>query len=161
MFKLNNLASPLGSKQYKKRKGKGIGTGLGKTAGKGHKGQRARTGHGVGHWFEGGQSPLQRRLPKIGFRSALKKNLVKVNVTELVSLSGKEASLKDLLPSSQRKNSRAFLAVEGTRQIAKAPKSIVVHKIAPKAKSILEAMGCKIQVVDYKDGTFSTRKPKK
>jgi large subunit ribosomal protein L15 len=83
---LNTLKPAPGSRKGKKRLGRGIGTGLGKTCGKGHKGQKARAGgfHKVG--FEGGQMPLQRRLPKIGFRSAKKRFVAEVTLRTLNTL---------------------------------------------------------------------------
>ena len=85
-MELNNLKPAEGSKQVKRRVGRGIGSGLGKTAGRGHKGQKSRAGgyHKVG--FEGGQMPLQRRLPKRGFKSHLLKYNAEINLTELDQL---------------------------------------------------------------------------
>lgn len=92
-MRLNTLKPATGSKKTAKRVGRGIGSGLGKTAGRGHKGQRARAGgfHKVG--FEGGQMPLQRRLPKRGFRSALKGDTAEVRLSELANL---DATVIDL-----------------------------------------------------------------
>ena len=85
-MRLNTLSPAVGSKTGKKRLGRGIGSGLGKTSGKGHKGQYARKGgyHKVG--FEGGQMPLQRRLPKVGFRSHLKPTRAEVRLDALAKL---------------------------------------------------------------------------
>jgi large subunit ribosomal protein L15 len=82
-MRLNTLSPAIGSKTGKKRLGRGLGSGLGKTSGKGHKGQYARKGgyHKVG--FEGGQMPLQRRLPKVGFRSQMKKSRAEVRLDAL------------------------------------------------------------------------------
>jgi large subunit ribosomal protein L15 len=93
-MRLNTLSPAVGSKTVKKRLGRGIGSGLGKTSGKGHKGQYARKGgyHKVG--FEGGQMPLQRRLPKVGFRSHLKRSRAEVR---LDALAGVEADVIDIL----------------------------------------------------------------
>lgn len=83
-MKLHELSPAPGSKKTRKRVGRGIGSGLGKTAGRGHKGQNARSGGGVRPGFEGGQTPLFRRLPKRGFTNApFKKDLVEVNVSKL------------------------------------------------------------------------------
>lgn len=83
---MNTISPGVGSKKKRKRAGRGIGSTLGKTCGRGHKGQHARTGgfHKVG--FEGGQMPLQRRLPKVGFKSALKKLAAQVRLNEINSL---------------------------------------------------------------------------
>ena len=92
-MRLNTLSPAVGSKTTKKRLGRGIGSGLGKTSGKGHKGQYARKGgyHKVG--FEGGQMPLQRRLPKVGFRSHLKKTRCEVRLDALATI---EAEVIDI-----------------------------------------------------------------
>jgi len=82
MMNLSSLKAPTGSKKTKKRLGIGPGSGVGKTAGKGHKGQNARSGGGVKPWFEGGQMPLQMRLPKVGFNSTRPDNQV-VNLRDL------------------------------------------------------------------------------
>jgi large subunit ribosomal protein L15 len=83
---LNTLSPELGSKHSKKRLGRGIGSGLGKTCGKGHKGQKSRAGgyHKIN--FEGGQMPIQRRLPKMGFKSRVSKTVDEVNLSELQKL---------------------------------------------------------------------------
>jgi large subunit ribosomal protein L15 len=85
-MRLNTLSPAIGSKTTKKRLGRGLGSGLGKTSGKGHKGQYARKGgyHKVG--FEGGQMPLQRRLPKVGFRSHMKPTRAEVRLDQLQRL---------------------------------------------------------------------------
>ena len=84
-MKLNTIAPAMGSKTSVKRLGRGIGSGLGKTSGKGHKGQWARSGGGVRPGFEGGQMPLTRRLPKRGFKNAMFKktySIVNIGVLE-------------------------------------------------------------------------------
>ena len=92
-MQLNTLKPAAGSKHAKRRVGRGIGSGLGKTAGRGHKGQKSRAGgfHKVG--FEGGQMPLQRRLPKRGFKSALLKYNAEVTLTDLERLGADEVDL--------------------------------------------------------------------
>ena len=95
-MELNNLKPAEGSKQVKRRVGRGIGSGFGKTAGRGHKGQKSRAGgyHKVG--FEGGQMPLQRRLPKRGFKSHLLKFNAEVSLSELDKLGLAEVDLAAL-----------------------------------------------------------------
>lgn len=83
MLKLNNLGAPKGANRDRKRLGRGTGSGQGKTAGKGHKGQKARAGGGIPAWFEGGQMPLNRRLPKRGFTNIFKKSFQLVNLDVL------------------------------------------------------------------------------
>ena len=95
-MELNNIKPAEGAKHYKRRVGRGIGSGLGKTAGRGHKGQKSRSGgyHKVG--FEGGQMPLQRRLPKRGFKSHLLKFNAEINLTDLQRLGVGEVDILTL-----------------------------------------------------------------
>jgi large subunit ribosomal protein L15 len=95
-MELNTIKPADGSKHSKRRVGRGIGSGLGKTAGRGHKGQKSRSGgyHKVG--FEGGQMPLQRRLPKRGFKSHLLKFNAEINLTDLERLAADEVDLLTL-----------------------------------------------------------------
>jgi len=83
MLKLNNIGAPKGANRDKKRRGRGMGSGTGKTGGRGHKGQKARSGGGIPPWFEGGQMPLNRRLPKRGFTNIFKKVFQLVNLDDL------------------------------------------------------------------------------
>lgn len=95
-MELNTIKSGIGSRRAKRRVGRGIGSGLGKTAGRGHKGQKSRSGgyHKVG--FEGGQMPLQRRLPKRGFKSMTLRFNAEVNLTDLERLGADEVDLLSL-----------------------------------------------------------------
>ena len=95
-MELNDIQPADGAKHYKRRVGRGIGSGLGKTAGRGHKGQKSRAGgyHKVG--FEGGQMPMQRRLPKRGFKSQLLKFNAEVTLTALQRLGATEVNLVTL-----------------------------------------------------------------
>src|SRR4051812_22452511 len=114
MFKLNNLRPPMGSNHAPKRKGKGIGSGNGKTAGKGHKGQHARSGGGkIGMVFEGGQMPLARKTPKVGFRSPLKPHKVVINISDLNVYKGQDLTLSALAPKASGINPRKHLTIMG------------------------------------------------
>jgi large subunit ribosomal protein L15 len=95
-MQLNTIKPATGSKHYKRRVGRGIGSGIGKTAGRGHKGQKARAGgyHKVG--FEGGQMPLQRRLPKRGFKSVTLKFNAEINLSDLQALVVEEVDMLTL-----------------------------------------------------------------
>ncbi|MGK2899754.1 MAG: 50S ribosomal protein L15 [Burkholderiaceae bacterium] len=95
-MELNTIKPGVGSRHAKRRVGRGIGSGLGKTAGRGHKGQKSRSGgyHKVG--FEGGQMPLQRRLPKRGFKSQLLKFNAEINLTDLERLGAAEVDILTL-----------------------------------------------------------------
>ncbi len=98
-MKINELSPAAGSTSASKRLGRGIGSGLGKTSGKGHKGQNARSGGGVRPGFEGGQMPLIRQLPKIGFTNNFKKVYTTINVGELEVLDAGTTVTAELLKS--------------------------------------------------------------
>ena len=144
-MRLNTLKPARGSKQTAKRVGRGIGSGLGKTAGRGHKGQRARAGgfHKVG--FEGGQMPLQRRLPKRGFRSALKGDTAEVRLSELANLDAAVIDLALLKQtntiSANAKKAKVFLS--GSLDKAVNLKGIAVTKGALEA---ITKAGGKVEV---------------
>lgn len=96
-MRLNTIKSAPGARRERTRVGRGIGSGLGKTAGRGHKGQYARTGKGkVKPGFEGGQMPLQRRLPKVGFRSKLKANTAEIRLYQLERLKDTQVDIEAL-----------------------------------------------------------------
>lgn len=159
MFKLNNLSSPAGSRKAPKRKGRGMGSKNGKTAGKGHKGQKARSGKGKNvPGFEGGQMPLARRLPKVGFTPLCSRLRHNVNLTELSKWAGEEAGWKDLLPKTYRSLSRAHLSIMGTKAPKTFPKSVEAHKVTPAAKKILEDNGVTVTIVDHKHGHIGTKR---
>ena len=161
MFKLHNLKAPAGSNHAPKRKGLGIGSGLGKTAGKGHKGQLARSGGSIHPVFEGGQVPHARRMPKVGFKSPLKQIDHRVNVAELGCYAGKALTTKDLLPKTLRTKSRCRVSIYGFRLPAKLPTSLEAHHVSDTVKKLLEGKGVKVSVVALKDGSkarVSTRK---
>ena len=118
---LNNIKPAAGSKHAKRRVGRGIGSGLGKTAGRGHKGQKSRAGgfHKVG--FEGGQMPLQRRLPKRGFKSAALKFADEVSLSDLQALSIDEVDLLALkqagLVGQRARNVKVIKSGELSRKV--------------------------------------------
>ncbi|PHS73708.1 MAG: 50S ribosomal protein L15 [Cycloclasticus sp.] len=97
---LNTIKPAVGSTKPAKRVGRGIGSGIGKTCGRGHKGQKSRSGGQTKIGFEGGQMPLQRRLPKIGFTSAKKKLTAEVRLNELVGLSADEITIDVLIAAN-------------------------------------------------------------
>lgn len=120
-MKLNNLQPAAGAKHVKRRVGRGIGSGLGKTAGRGHKGQKARAGgfHKVG--FEGGQMPLQRRLPKRGFKSMAAPYRTEVRLSDLEGIAVNDIDLLVLkqagIVSQRIREVRVILAGEITRSV--------------------------------------------
>ena len=143
-MELNNIKPAAGAKHAKRRVGRGIGSGLGKTAGRGHKGQKSRSGgyHKVG--FEGGQMPMQRRLPKRGFKSHLLKYNAEVNLSELAALELAEIDLLTLkqvgLVGQLVKNVKVIKSGE----LAKAVKLTGIAATAG-AKAAIEAAGGKVE----------------
>ena len=121
-MELNTIKPATGAKHSKRRVGRGIGSGLGKTAGRGHKGQKSRSGgyHKVG--FEGGQMPLQRRLPKRGFKSHLLQFNAEINLTDLERLAADEVDMLTLkaagLVSQLAKVVKVIKAGELTKKVA-------------------------------------------
>ncbi len=96
-MRLNTLSPAAGSKPAPKRVGRGIGSGLGKTGGRGHKGQKSRSGGTVKPGFEGGQMPLQRRLPKFGFTSRMARHYAEVRLHELAMIEGGNVNVEALI----------------------------------------------------------------
>jgi large subunit ribosomal protein L15 len=143
-MRLNTLKPAEGSKSTAKRVGRGIGSGLGKTAGRGHKGQKSRAGgfHKVG--FEGGQMPLQRRLPKVGFNSVKAKVTAEVTLSELAKVEAEVVDMNalyaaDILP---RTKTRAKIIMSG--EITKAV-TVQGIKATKSAKAAIEAAGGKVE----------------
>ena len=161
MFKLNNIKAPVGSNHSNKRLGRGIGSGLGKTSGRGHKGQKARSGGKVHPGFEGGQMPLQRRSPKLGFSSPLKLQSYQLNISDLGAFAGQELKLFDVLPKTFKANPRTRVSLMGTYPAKEMPKSIEVHHASPGAKKALEDAGVSVAIVDHKDGARTLKRSKK
>lgn len=137
---LNTIKPAAGSKRPRRRVGRGIGSGLGKTAGRGHKGQKSRAGgyHKVG--FEGGQMPLQRRLPKRGFKSALLKFNAEITLTDLENL---ELAEVDILSLKKAKLVGELAKVVKVIKTGELTKKVVLKGIAATAgaKAIIEAAG--------------------
>ncbi len=139
-MRLNDIAPALGSTKPKKRLGRGTGSGLGKTCGRGHKGQHSRSGgyHKVG--FEGGQMPLQRRLPKFGFASRLARITAQIPLDVLNSVEGQEITLATLklsnVISENFKRVKIYLSGE-----LKKPVHIKGLRITAGARKALEAAG--------------------
>ena len=144
----NELAPQEGSRHSEKRLGRGIGSNVGKTSGKGHKGQNARSGGGVRPGFEGGQMPLIRRIPKFGFKNAFKKVYNVVNVSDLNAFKANavidEAAL--IASGKLRKAEPYGLKVLGNGEITKAV-TVKCAKISESAKSKIEKAGGKVEVI--------------
>jgi large subunit ribosomal protein L15 len=140
MMELNGIKPADGAKHYKRRVGRGIGSGLGKTAGRGHKGQKSRAGgyHKVG--FEGGQMPMHRRLPKRGFKSQLLKFNAEVTLTALEKLGAAEVDLVTLKQAGLVGELAKVVKVIKTGEITKAVKFTGIGATAA-AKVAIEAAG--------------------
>ena len=146
-MKLHELSPAPGSVKARKRLGRGIGSGLGKTSGKGHKGQRARSGHGKGAYFEGGQQPLTTRLPKRGFTNIFRKEYALVNVSALeVFDDGATVDLFDLMKMGLIKKPLCGLKVLGNGEITK-KLTVKAVKFSGAAKEKIEAVGGKAEVI--------------
>ena len=143
---LGELKPAPGSKSSRKRVGRGIGSGLGKTSGKGHKGQNARSGGGVRPGFEGGQMPLYRRLPKIGFKNHNKKIYTEVNLDLLEKFEGKEVTAESLKEAKLIKKVNDGISILGTGTLTK-KLDVKVAKVTKTAKEKIEAAGGKVEVI--------------
>ncbi|HQV21466.1 MAG: 50S ribosomal protein L15 [Moraxellaceae bacterium] len=143
-MRLNELAPAEGSKFAGKRLGRGIGSGLGKTGGRGVKGQTSRSGGGVRPGFEGGQMPIYRRLPKFGFTSLKSQVTAEVRLSELVYVEGEEVSLNSLKAANvvRKDMTRARIILSGEISRAVTVKGVVVTK---GARAAIEAAGGKVE----------------
>ena len=145
-MKLSDLAPAPGSRKKRKRVGRGPGSGHGKTSCRGHKGQKARTGGGVKPGFEGGQMPLQRRLPKRGFTSLFQKNYAIVNLATLDKLSETVITPEFLITEGIVKKILDGVKILGDGEISK-PISVKAHAFSASAKEkIIKAQG-KVEII--------------
>ena len=147
-MKLHELSPVPGSTKERKRIGRGPASGQGKTAGKGHKGQKARAGRGMQIGFEGGQMPLQRRIPKRGFNNIFRKEFATVNIASLdkVFNDGDVVTIEALVESGLVKKTLDGVKVLGNGEIAK-KLTVQVNAYSETAKSKIEAAGGKAEVV--------------
>ena len=139
---LNNLKPAAGSTHKKKRVGRGPGSGLGKTAGRGHKGQKSRSGYSSKIGFEGGQMPLQRRLPKRGFTNIFKKQWIEISLAKIEANfnSGDEVNPEILHERGLIKKAKHDLVILGTGSVTKDLK-ISAHRFTKTAKDKIEKAG--------------------
>ncbi|WGE74994.1 50S ribosomal protein L15 [Actinobacillus equuli] len=143
-MRLNSLSPTEGAKHSAKRLGRGIGSGLGKTGGRGHKGQKSRTGGGVRRGFEGGQMPLYRRLPKFGFTSLKSFHVAEIRLNDLAKVDGNEVTLEALKAANvitkDILSAKVILA-------GKIEKAVVVKglRVTKGAKAAIEAAGGSIE----------------
>jgi len=146
-MKLNELSPPKGARKNRKRLGRGVGSGSGKTAARGSKGQNARAGGGVRPGFEGGQMPLQRRLPKRGFTNIFKKQFAEINLRDLARFeSGSLVDAPALVRSGLISGKRDGVKLLGKGEIAY-PLSIKVNRVSKNARAKIEAAGGNIEVI--------------
>ena len=146
-MKLHELKAAEGSRKERKRKGRGIGSGNGKTAGKGHKGQNARSGGGVRPGFEGGQTPLFRRLPKRGFTNINRKEYAIVNLDVLNRFEdGTVITPALLVESGIVKNEKAGIKILAKGTVEK-KLTVQAHKFSSTAAEAIEAAGGKTEVI--------------
>ena len=146
-MKLNELSPAMGSTHVSKRKGRGHATGNGKTAGRGHKGQKARSGGGTRIGFEGGQMPLARRIPKRGFNNIFAKPLDAINVSALERFdNGAEVDVQALLDAGVLSKCRYGFKVLGHGELTKSL-TVKAAAFSEGAKAKIEAAGGKAEVV--------------
>jgi len=143
-MRLNTLSPAAGSKHAPKRVGRGIGSGLGKTAGRGHKGQKARSGGNIRRGFEGGQMPLKQRLPKFGFTSRVGQVTSEVRLSELKKVEGDVISLDTLKAANLVTKDVLFVKVILSGEIAR-PVTVKGIRVTKGAKAAIEAAGGKIE----------------
>ena len=143
-MQLNTLQPAPGSKKSGKRVGRGIGSGLGKTCGRGHKGQKSRSGgfHKVG--FEGGQMPLQRRLPKVGFISRSSKQSAEVRLSELAGVNADVIDIAALIAANIVPANTQKAKVIASGELSKAV-TLKGVKVTPGALKAIEAAGGKVE----------------
>jgi len=145
-MKLNELRPPDGSRKPPKRVGRGVGSGSGKTAGRGTKGHKSRSGGGVRPGFEGGQMPLQRRLPKGGFTNIFKKKIAAINIRDLTRFeSGGIVDEAALIRTGLVKGRRDGIKLLGHGEI-NIPLTIKVNEVSKSAKEKIIAAGGRIEV---------------
>jgi len=145
-MKLHELMPAEGSTHSPKRLGRGVGSGHGKTSGKGHKGQNARAGGGVRPGFEGGQNPLFRRMPKRGFNNISRKNIVALNVRDLERFdNGTVVTIESLLECGLIKAVKDGVKILATGELTKSL-TIRMDKVSPAAAKKIIAAGGKVEV---------------
>jgi large subunit ribosomal protein L15 len=146
-MKLHELKPAEGSRKTRNRVGRGTGSGNGKTAGKGHKGQNARSGGGVRPGFEGGQTPLFRRLPKRGFKNINRKDFAIVNLETLNRFEeGTEVTPELLLETGVLSNTKSGVKVLGNGQLEK-KLTVKANKFSASAKEAIESAGGSVEVI--------------
>jgi len=148
VLSLNSLKPPYGAVKKKKRVGRGDSSGHGSTCGRGQKGQKARSGGQVKSYFEGGQMPLYRRLPKRGFKNIFKREYAIVNIRDLVKKfkENEEITPEKLLEVGLVKKKKQPIKILAEGDIS-FPLQIKIHKISQQARAKIEAAGGRVEVI--------------
>ncbi len=150
MIELHNLRPAKGSRRERKRIGRGPGSGTGKTAGRGHKGQKSRSGGRIAAWFEGGQMPLQRRIPKRGFRNRNRIVYQVVNIGDLRFVEG-EVTPDTLRKAGLIRTTRTRVKLLGDGQVSD-PRQCSVHAASASARDRIEAAGGSVTILPWRQG---------
>ncbi|WP_119066887.1 50S ribosomal protein L15 [Rubrobacter indicoceani] len=152
-MRLNELSPAPGSTKSRKRVGRGIGSGLGKTSGKGHKGANSRSGAKRNSRFEGGQMPLQRRLPRLKGMArgrhtvARPKNYAPVNLSDLAEMSGDTIGLDELRTAGLVRKNANLVKILGNGEVGRAI-SVQAHAFSATAQEKIEAAGGKVEILE-------------
>ena len=146
MVGLDSIKRPKGAKEDRKRVGRGPGSGSGKTSGRGHKGQKARSGGQIKPWFEGGQMPLQRRLPKRGFRPRARVEYQIVNVGDLERISGDQVTPETLHESGLMRSRNRPVKILGEGEIERALR-VAAHAFSKTARAQIEEAGGEVMEI--------------
>ncbi len=141
-MKLSELEAAPGSRKNRKRVGRGIGSGSGKTSGRGQKGQKSRSGGNPHPWFEGGQMPLYRRLPKRGFTNIFRKEYEVINLNQLIKLENDSPVTPEVLKSKGMIHKIYLVKILGNGELTKAV-TVHAHKFSKSAKDKIEKSGGK------------------
>lgn len=147
MTDLSNLPRPPGAHRSRKRLGRGPGSGIGKTSGKGHKGHKARSGGGTHPWFEGGQMPLQRRVPKRGFTSPNRTVYEIVNVGHLEKVESDEITPEILGTHGLVHPKKGPVKILGNGAITR-KLTVRAHAVSASARSKIEAAGGTVELLE-------------
>ena len=144
-MELGNIKSAT-ERETRKRVGRGVGSGLGKTSGRGHKGQKARSGGGVRRGFEGGQTPLYRRLPKRGFKNIFAKNYTEVTLTMLNKATTEEVTAESLIKDGIISKANDGIVILGTGKLDK-KLTVKATRFTASAAKAIETAGGKVEVI--------------
>jgi large subunit ribosomal protein L15 len=149
MLTLNTIPAHPGATHSRKRLGRGAGSGHGGTSGKGHKGQLARSGGVSRPGFEGGQTPLYRKLPKRGFSNFARRSMAVVNLQSFETFGSKEISLEALKKTGKLKGRYDQLTILGTGEV-KGAYTVKAHRVSPSAQEKIKKAGGSVEIIEIK-----------